>query len=319
MLISRREALDELLAHVGESGDPKARNKAERALNRAIERIWQKHAWRDYLLPAPYELTLVSGTRSYGLPDYFGRLGKGQVRNLTQGGVLAYIAPDALQDIVPEAGTSLEAPGTPRYYTLDGTTALAVQPSSAGEALEVLSSSASDTNVVVTIAGQTANGWERLSFTLDGTTPVAVGTWLPTIDEFGKSVIAGTDPTTELTSSVGTVTLRTVSGSTTRGTLLSQESARSLPQITFYPEPNVTDVIGIPVQRRPKRLLFDGDIVPQDWWPAIFEYLVLTWRSNTGEGSEPGMGWPALVDLIHLENAKTPVSRTRPFPQEQGW
>jgi hypothetical protein len=314
---TRSEALNEFLAHVGELGDAEARNLAEAAISRAIESIWMVRTWRDFQSPAPLELTLTVDQRSYALPDFFAKVGPGIIRNISQrGGEIEEATVEQLQELYPLSGTSLETNGQPRVMAIAGTCGVHTQPSSTGDALEVLSDSAADisTKVKISIEGDDENGrHRRREFTLNGTTPVPVGTWR-WIDTFGKSYIFGQTPTTEYTSSAGNVTLRKVTGATELQYLFSEESSHEHRVVTFAPKPNAADVITIPCIRRPKRLIFDADPLPADWWPAIFEKMEAGWRSNTGEvGSAASVPLPELANLIAWENCNGPRPRVRPF------
>jgi hypothetical protein len=309
------EGLDEFLGWVGEQGDPMARDVAERAITRSIERVWLKHPWRDYQSPDPLELTLVAGQRNYALSAFFGRLGLGKVRNITKGCELFPLDSAQADELYPARGTSLEAAGAPRHYLLGGIVGVQRQPAVTGEALEVLSSSAADnSDLRVSLVGADASGNERrVSLTLNGTTAVAAGTW-SYVDEFGKGYRAGVVPTTEGTSSEGTVTLRIVSSATTLQQLFPEESAREHRILTVLPKPDAADVLTIPVMRRPPRLLYDGDPLPGDWWNAIFEDLCIQWRVNRGELDDVGSApRPDLLDLICADNANKPRPVRRPF------
>lgn len=315
MMKSRKEAIDEFLKFVGEYGDAVARSIAHHTLNRAIEVIWQKRMWRDFQSPSPLELTLVANQRNYALPDFFGRLGPGKVRNLTRGGVLLPLDTNQAQELFPTAGTTLEAAGISTRYEIGGTVGVQRQPDVAGEALEVLSSSAADIAVVVAIEGADASGNERrVQVTLAGAASVAIGTW-SYVDSIGKGYPAGTEPTNEFTSSEGTVTLRKVATpSFVLQQLFPEESAREHRIITFYPKPSIADVIAIPVLRRPKRMLFDADPLPNDWWNAIFEEMQIQWRTNTGElAVDSVVPRPHLLDLIAEDIANGPRPMIRPF------
>lgn len=314
---TRREALDEFLAHVGELGDAASRNLAEASINRAIESIWMERTWRDFLSPAPLELTLTIDQRSYALPDYFGKVGPGMIRNISQRGYeIGERTLAELQELYPLSGTSAETNGQPMVMAIAGICGVHTQPSSSGDALEVVSDSAADTStkVKVSIEGDDSNGrHRRREFTLNGTTAVALGTWR-WIDSFGKSYIFGQTPTTEYTSSAGSITLRKVTGATELQYLFPEESSREHRVVTFAPKPNAADVITIPCIRRPKRLLFDADPLPADWWPAVFERMEADWRSNTGEvGSAASVPRPELAKLIGMENCNGPRPRVRPF------
>lgn len=314
---NRREALDEFLAHVGELDDAEARNLAEAALNRAIEAIALKRTWRDLQSPAPIELTLTVNQRSYAMPDFFGKVGPGLIRNLTRRGMeITETTQEELQRDRPEAGTTFETAGAPDLLVIAGVCGVHTQPASAGDALEVVSDSALDlsTKVKVSIEGDDANGrHSRREFALNGTTPVAVGTWR-WVDTFGKGTVFGQTPATEYTSSVGSVTLRKVTGAVELQYLFPEESSHEHRVITFSPKPATADIIAIPCIRRPKRLLFDGDPLPADWWPAIFEEMEAGWRSNTGEaGSAASLPRPAFRDLVEWENTNGPRPRVRTF------
>lgn len=311
---TRRELLDQFLGFVGESGDTKARTRAGDLLNAAVHGIWLKARWSAFESPTPFRLTLVANQASYALPDYFGRIGPGYLRNLTNG--TRFNPPLSVaeaQERYPYAGTADDEPGNPVDSVLAGTVGVTAQPIAGGEALEVVSSDASDTNIVVVVEGNDLYGsWVRTQVTLNGTTPVALGSWL-FVDGFGKSYQASATPVTALTTSRGTVVLRAVSPVRTLQTLLPAEAERQHRVITFYPTPVSADIIAIPLVRRPKRLLYDADPLPLDWGPAVFEEMKALWYENRGEASTAAaLPRPAFLDLLAHENTLTP-RRVRPF------
>ncbi len=317
MTMTRREALDDFLDNVSARSDTIARNRAERLLNRALDAIWQKHEWRDYQSPADFELTLVVDQRSYAMPSYFGRLGKGLVRNLSQSGrPIPPFDKDRLQARYPKAGTSGEVAGTPMFHYFGGIVGVYGQPTSSGEALEVVSSSASDDAVVCSIEGDDSNGaHQRNQVTLNGTTAVAIGTW-SYVDDFGKGYPAGTDPTTELTTSEGTVTLRTVSAATALQQLLPQESTREHRVISFYPKPDTADTVAVPVMRRPSTRYQDGDPLPVDWWNAIHAFMVSNWQTIVGDkavDAESPAFRSAVAELVMNDNRLASRITKQPF------
>jgi hypothetical protein len=312
--LSRREILDEVLDFVGENSDSNARNTAERLINRAIWNLWTKMAWRQFQVAKPYTFSTVSGTDRYVLPAYFGRITSrdGIIRDTTNG---AKLYPSNLTDI-QERDPALESSGDPQVYAIANTVGVAVQVAAAGESLEVVSSNASDTDILVTIVGLGSSGdYKREQYTMNGTTAVALGTWTYVL-EFSKAYPAASTPATELTSSRGTVTLRVASGGATRQTLLAYESAREHWEITLYPTPNVVHTISVPYMRLPTKLLYDADLAPMGWGAAIVEEMIAMWRENTGEvKSHATIPRPALLDLISLENSNRfgVASRTQPF------
>jgi hypothetical protein len=227
------------------------------------------------------------------------------IRNLTSGTQIIPRDRSDLEEMDPQIGTSLETSGSPTSYMIAGVTPVQVQPASAGEALEWVSDSASDTTVRAYLEGLDANGvLTQSQVTLNGTTPVAAGTW-GTLMAAGKSYPFGTAATTELTTSEGTVTLRKVSG-TVLQTLAPWQSAREHQTIVLYRVPDTVYTIGVPILRAPARTYRDADPLPLMWENAIFEKMVLAWRvadSNvSADGSEM---WPALVDLITYDNSQT--------------
>lgn len=312
---TRKEAIDEFLAHTGERGDPKARDLAERALNRVIEAIWLRHPWVDYQSPSPLELTLVPQQRSYALPDYFGRVGPGDVRNLTRGRRLLPTTRKRLDEEMPHQGTSFEVQGVPSRWLLEGTVGVETQPTTP-TTLEAVSSDTSDVDVRVMVQGDDQDGrWNRTEVVLNGTTPMSLGVW-SYVDSFSKGY-SGTPPT-EGTTSRGTVTLRLAGGGATMQVLRPFESAKEHRVFTVVPVPLYADVLAIPVLRRPKRLMLDSDPVPGDWWPAIFRGMVLQHRDNSGEMTVFPEGnlrqvWPELVTLLEHDNRQAPRRVVRPW------
>jgi len=248
------------------------------------------------------------------------------VRNLTKGTELYPLDTTDAQHVFPSAGTSLEVAGDPGYYEIGGTVGVLRQPLVTGQAVEVVSDSALDFEgsggggggaggapVYASTEGADANGNERrVRVSLNGLTPVLVGTF-SYIDSVGKSYPNGVEPPTELTSSAGTVTWRIVGGASLQ-TLFPEESGREHRVLTLYPKPSAADVIAIPVLRRPKRLLFDADTLPNDWWEAIFEEMVIAWRQNTGElALDANIPRPHLLDLVSFDNMDGPQRRVKPW------
>lgn len=317
MNLSRRELLDMFLTLYGEKGDSRARDIAEQVLNLSYLDLWLAHPWTDHRMPDPVQITTVANQRSYALPPYFGRVPpRLRVRNLTTGKELTPYNLDALNLEFPEAGTDLEAASTPERYALGGVTAVTTQPSSSGEALEVVSSDANDTTVKVTIQGKTSDGFiDETQVTLNGTTPVAVGTWYPPLTGFAKAYPDGSTPATEHTSSRGSVTLRTVAGASTLQKLLPEQSAVEIPTLILHPKPvTAGDIIGVPCIRLPKRLLYDSDTVPGKWTSALIERMGNYWKVNRGELTDVEQGSKAaLLSLIGHDNT-TEAGRIRTTP-----
>lgn len=305
MHYTRRELLDDFVALVGDKGDSETRDLASGCLNRALLDLWMQRPWRAFRSPTPLSLTLVPNQRSYPLPDYFGRVGTGEVRNATRGGAIQRLEDGELEHDYPHAGTSLEVSGIPKRYEIAGSVGVQVQPDPVGGwALEAVSSSGGDVDVDVEIAGTQTTGWTRAAVRLNGVVAVALGTWL-SVDEASKAYTQTATPVTAGTSSRGTVTIRRVGVWTVLQTLLSQESARQHDVLTLYPKPNAADVVVLPVIRKPKRLFQDADPVPDLWAPALFEAMLIDWQVITGELALPtalSTPRPKLLELIAFEN-----------------
>lgn len=315
MHYTRRELLDLLLDFVGENEDDNARNTAEKLVNIAVLNIWMKMSWRQFDMPDPYTFSTVSGTPGYALPAYFGRVKNGIIRNTTTGARIFPISLDELQERIPESGTSLDTSGPPQVYAIGGVMGVETQVLAAGEAITVVSDDAADVNVRVQIAGLDTNGrYRRTQVTLNGTVAVALGTWKKVM-EASKAIPAGTTPTTEYTSSRGNVTFTAA----TTGAILvlaPYESAIERIQLTFWPTPNIVNTMSIPILRAPMKLLYDSDLTPLFWGPALLEELNILWQINSGDRADhPTFPGPALQDLIALENSNRfgVPSRTRPY------
>lgn len=314
MHLTRRQAVDTLLRYVGELGDGETRILAQDVLAEALDAIWLAHLWLDYQSPRTLLITLVPGQSRYSLPDLFHRFATADVRNLSRNGQrLVSLADRDEARRYPTTDTPDTPSGSPEAYRLVGTTGVGTQPQSAGQALEVLSSDAADTDVVVSIEGDQATGHARTSVTLTGTAPVALGTW-GYLDTFAKAIAGTLTAPGPGLSSRGTVSLRVVGGDVLQA-LTPDTSHVECQVVQFYPVPAAPDLISLPFLRRPRRLLSDADPVPVDWWPAVREEWLIQWRVNTGElnaevaGAAPR---PALRKLIEDDNLRRPRPQRRP-------
>ena len=315
--MSRRELLDDFLGFVTESGDDVSRDIAERLYNRSLMTIWRKHPWRQFRMPQPHQFTVIVNQRNYSLPTHFGRVAGGKIRNITVPCDIVGMEPEILQTLHPEAGTDEETAGRPDIYTVSGTCGVNVLLA-APEAITVVSSVLADgLTIAWSVEGYDANNrWVRVTGVMNGTTSVAVGTLVPWT--FAKSYIAATTPTTELTSSAGTITLSAASSGVLQA-LYPYESAVEHQVLSLYPVPDASgDTIVVPFLRRPVRSLYDADVVPMDWSEAVFEEMVIQWRINTGElpaDSASNAARPKFLDLLAWENGNRfgYPARTRPF------
>lgn len=317
MQTSRRELLDDFLSFVGAKGDEVQRDQAERLLNRVLEKIWMLRGWRCFIDPDVWTITTVANQRAYALPDHFGRISGNNriIRNLTTGRRIQPRDRSDLEEDDPGTGTALATPGEPTQYEIAGMTAVQTQPDAAGEALEVLSDSSSDTDVRVFIEGLTAgNLVAQRQVTLNGTAPVSLGTWARVL-KLGKSYPDGVTATTDLTTSEGSVTIRTTVAQTALQVLAPWQSSREHQTIVFQPTPAGIYSIGLPIFRAIERYYNDADPLPPLWTNAVFDGMVMAWRVGNRDVDFDNVGvWPTLKDLIEYDNAQVAQERRKRQP-----
>lgn len=314
---TQRELLDAFVSFVGDAADDTSRSIAAGCLSRALTQLWIKHPWRIFRSPAAWQLTLAADQAQYALPDYFGRVGPGEVRNLTQAGrPLPRLQDGELERAFPLTGTDDEIAGEPKRYEIAGTCGVHTQPDVTGEVLEVLSNDADDVDVEVAIAGDDAYGrWTRALVTLMGSTPVSLGTW-SYVDELGKAYADAAIAETPNTSSRGTITVRKTSDTTELQTLFRHESAKAHDVLTLYPKPDAAYVLAFPVIRKPKRLIAGADAIPDLWTPALWEEMLVQWGMSGGDLTIAAAGAvprPNFIELVQLENQQKGRAMKRPF------
>jgi hypothetical protein len=316
MQLTRRQFLDDFLDLVREPHDPDARATASSLLNLAMTAIWLEKPWRQFVSPVPFRVTLTPGQVRYSLPDYFGRLGRGSVTNLTRGGILHPLGEGKLTEFYPQLGTPLQMNGTPERFEIAGTSGVHTQPATTGDALEAVSDSVADTDVVVALAGEDTNGrWLRNQVTLNGTTAVALGTWA-FVDDAGKAIADANDALAGRASSRGTITIRKVTDRTELQKLFPTESSKEHNILAVYPPPDAADTLAFPVIRKPRSYVNEADTLPDLWQPALVEFMQLEWQVNSGELTREAAARafkPALQALIAFENQTQPRSIKHPF------
>lgn len=315
---TRRELVDRLLRFVTETNDADARVIAEDLVADAVFSIWLAHPFQEFVMPADLRLATVAAQSTYLLPPYFGRVARkdGIVRNLTTGVKIYPITQGDLENRFPDIGSAVDTTTSdPQHYTIAGKVGVSTQVATAGEALEVLSNDAGDTDVLATVEGLSGGEWTTTQVTLTGAAAVALGTWTY-VQTCSKAYPNGTTPATALTSSRGTVTFRKVGGGT-RQTLLPVESSRECYQFRLHQTPQSVQTIGIPVIRLPRRLFHDADVVPSMWGPAVFEEMEISWAVNRGEMTRDAANRtprPKLDRLIGYDNELKPGARLRKIP-----
>lgn len=312
--------MDRHLRFVGELNDDDARAIANDLVSQAVFTIWRAHPFTEFVLPVDVTFSTVVGSPFYVLPTYFGRIAskEGIVRNLSTGAKIYPITGRDLEELFPALGSALDqTPGPPTRYTISGKVGVSVQVAAAGEALEAVSSDAADTDIQLTIEGVDSTGeWTTTQVLLTGNAAKALGTWRY-VQQVGKSYQLAFTPATALTSSRGTITVRTVAGAATRLILLAHEASREQWQLRLQPAPATVETIAVPTIRLPRRIFQDADPLPADWGDAIDEELRIQWRVNTSEITEAeanGLARPKLLQLIGLDNERKPAVRPRKRP-----
>lgn len=326
---SRREIIDRLVTFMGELGDSGARVVAEQLLMHAIHKIWIRHPFRSFLMPDPYLVVTAAGVRSYVLPPWFGRIANrdGRIRNLTSGDLLCPLEGEELYLVHPEAGSAIDTDtGDPSNYVIAGVAGVNVQLT-ANTPLEAVSSSVDDVDVQAVLEGVDNNGqFNQIAVTLNGTAPVALGTWR-TLQMFSKSFPQGiAAPTSDqvlagarsYTSSRGTIKLQNATDHVTiYQTLLPHESLREQSTITFWKTPQAVQSIAVPILRLPRRLVNDADPVPAMWGPALFEEARKEYAVNNGDLSIAAANQlvcPATIDLMCWDNELRSGGRSHTVP-----
>lgn len=154
----------------------------------------------------------------------------------------------------------LDQQGALYHYAYYGYSPVAIQLSTA-DAVEVLSSSASDTTQKVYVRGYDSNGIEQnISFTLSGVTPVSTSS--PTFAAFSI-----TNPRTGLSmvskdgDTVGTITIREKTADTVLGYLGPLERTARHRIIRLANKPASSNTLYLGFKEPLRRLVNDGDVL----------------------------------------------------------
>ena len=232
------------------------------------------------------------------------------------------------QDEYPLAGTTLEIRGAPLWFTISGTIGVKKQPSGPPWPLFYLwSTSELDIDVMVSVVGMRENETDLIVDTIQlaGQT-VKFLPFYTYIQSITKAFPAIAVPPVELTLSRGDIQF---AYNPPGGPLPLQpfmqlrpwESGRDYRQVIFWPTPAQAETVRMPYIRRPLKLTQDSDGLPDGWWPAIFEEMVIGWRVQNGEVAiDANIPRPCLRDLVSFENQTRPkigkrAWSMRPWPQ----
>lgn len=314
---TRREIVDRYLRFSGEVNDADAREIANDLVASAVQSMWLRHPFTEFVMPVDYTFSTAVGQPFYVLPTYYGRIAskEGIVRNQTTGAKIFPIRQGDLEQLYPAIGGTLDtARADPAHYTISGKVGVSVQVAIAGEALEAVSSNNGDADIHLQIEGLDANGeWNTTQVTLTGTVAVALGTW-KYVQTVGKGYTVTADPATPLTSSRGTITIRKVIGAATRLVLLPHEASREQYQLRLYPTPAAVQTIAVPIIRLPRRIFQDADPLPAMWGNAVFEEMKIQGAVNArelAEGAAEQLPRPEFLSLIGYDNELKPATRRR--------
>jgi len=197
--------------------------KAQIAVQRAVNRIWNRRKWT--FKQRGDTLTLTSATALYNFPKQVGE--SYSIRALDTGDVgkkVTVIAKDLFDKHVPDPQES----GWPVRLIMFEMLGASNNPSSAS-ILTLSSSSSADTSQSVTIRGVVSGEIDIEEVALSGTSTVVTTKSFTSIISIGKS-----DVTT------GRVTITSNGGAVTIATLSPQEQTINLRQFRAYPTPDAT-------------------------------------------------------------------------------
>lgn len=200
--------------------------------------------------------TTASGTATYGLPPAVGRISG--IWETTNDVKLVLRSVDWLRKMDPGAS----AVGTPEAYVPLGVAPVQTQPSDAST-LYVKSSSASDTDITVTLRYLDSHGVPQADTdTLTGTTALALGTDVVEVYHFSVAP-----------SPQGTVTLyEDMDGGTTLASIPANETTRRYLRVQLWPTPQAAITYRVDAIRENADLIeeFDEPLLPRD-----FHYLLV--------------------------------------------
>ena len=253
-LLTYNDLQDRVLRHLDEAtvtGDTTLA-LVKQLINQAQAMRCTSQPWPFMIWDTAETLTLVAGQAAYVLhsefqkPLYFW--------NSTRHAYLVEVPVRSIENLEPTTTTQ----SVPGRYCLWSRTPVAAQPAAAST-LSIVSSSAADTAVTVTIRGVTTAGVVSETKTATGVTPVT------TTNTFSKILNV-----TLSAAWAGTLTI--TAGSVTCLTLTPGELGRSYQQIYLLDLPSSTDVISYKFYRMPTTLVNDNDL--PDIPPPHAEILV---------------------------------------------
>lgn len=215
----------------------------------SIIKTYCNNAYKDILrrlnysgLNLSYQLSAVSGTQDYVLPNDFGK--ELYVRNASTLQYIPFISLSELVGIYPE---SLNSSGEVQRYTVFRDVSRN-QPSAAS-IITVVSSSSADTSQVIHIKGSDANGIELSEdVTLTGTSSAVSTNTFNKIRSISKS-----------TTTTGTVTVTSNSGAVTIALLGPSDTSYSVNKIRFHYIPSSAATMDVPYYVKPYNLVSDYD------------------------------------------------------------
>lgn len=215
-----------------------------------IIKTYCNNSYRDILrrlnysnINLSYQLSLVSGTQDYALPNDFGK--ELYVRDATNLSNIPFISFQQLVETYPE---SLTSSGTVERYTIFRDSVLK-QPTSSS-LITVVSSSSADTSQTMHIKGTDSNGVELIEdITLTGTSNAVSTNSFVSIRSISKSA-----------TTTGTVTVTSNSGAVTVALFGPSDLTYSVMKIRFHYIPSAAATFDIPYYVKPYLLVNDLDV-----------------------------------------------------------
>ncbi len=231
--------------------------KAQIAVQRAVNRIWNAKKWtfkqrRD-------TLALTSGTALYTFPKQIGETYSLRSLDTSNVGKKVDVVSEDIFDLhIPDPTQS----GWPVIMTIFDMLGASNDPSSAS-VLTLSSSSATDTSQFVTVRGIVGGEIDVEEIALDGTTSVSTNKSFTRIFSIGKNA-----------TTVGRITITSNSAAVTIAVLSPQEKTIKIRQFRAYPTPDATYTIQFKFFAIPPILTsrYQDAEIPHRWDYIIDQY-----------------------------------------------
>lgn len=239
-MLSFREIYTQVGRFVQDTSSGRA-TKIKDRINARYRIAANRHNWSE--LDRRATVTLTAGADTVTMPKDVDL-----IYLILQNATPQVLANESRVNMYRRHGTTITQQDKPLEYADAGTTGARNQPTSAS-VITVVSSSASDTSIIVRVQGFVSGELLTEAITLTGTTPVA-GT-----NTFTEIVRVSKDDAT-----VGVITFTSNAAAVTNATLGPREFTAVYRKIQLYRVPNAADTITILYKMRVPRLVNDEDV-----------------------------------------------------------